>query len=152
MAAVTFARELQYLNRSGSMLNITSQWQDPQILIFFFFAIKSILQEIGRTLKPIVPKFCPHLSVRLKDIAEKQVPTKLKPIEESRRSAVPPLSQLPSVATRRARAPPLPALPISCCVAAKGMAGPGLGGAVRGGAGLFGFRCLKREKGVTQPV
>ena len=60
----------------------------------------------------------------------------------------PPLSQLPGE-----RVPlPLPALPISCCVAAKGMAGPGLGGAVRGGAGLFGFRCLKREKGVTQPV
>ena len=31
-------------------------------------------------LKPIVPKFRPDLSVRLKDIAEKQGPAKLKPI------------------------------------------------------------------------
>ena len=31
-------------------------------------------------LKPIVPKFRSDLSVRLRDIAEKQVPAKLKPI------------------------------------------------------------------------
>ena len=31
-------------------------------------------------LKPLVPKFCPDLSARLKDIAEKQVPVKVKPI------------------------------------------------------------------------
>ena len=31
-------------------------------------------------LKPIMPKFRPNQSVRLKDIAEKQVPAKLKPI------------------------------------------------------------------------
>ena len=31
-------------------------------------------------LKPLVPKFPPDLPVRLKDIAEKQVPTNLKPI------------------------------------------------------------------------
>ena len=31
-------------------------------------------------LKPLVPKFRLHLSVRSKDIAEKQVPAKLKPI------------------------------------------------------------------------
>ena len=31
-------------------------------------------------LKPVVPKLRPDLSVRLKDIAEKQVPAKLKPI------------------------------------------------------------------------
>ena len=31
-------------------------------------------------LKPPVPKFRPDLSVRLRDIAEKQVPAKLKPI------------------------------------------------------------------------
>ena len=31
-------------------------------------------------LKPLVPKRCLHLSARLKDIAEKQVPAKLKPI------------------------------------------------------------------------
>ena len=31
-------------------------------------------------LKPLVPKFCCDLSVRLRDIAEKQVPANLKPI------------------------------------------------------------------------
>ena len=35
-------------------------------------------------LKPPVPKFCPDLSARLKDIAEKQVPVKLKPIVDPR--------------------------------------------------------------------
>ena len=33
-------------------------------------------------LKPLVPKFRPDLSVHLKDIAEKQVPAKLKPIAD----------------------------------------------------------------------
>ena len=31
-------------------------------------------------LKPIEPKFRPDLSARLRDIAEKQIPAKLKPI------------------------------------------------------------------------
>ena len=31
-------------------------------------------------LKPLVPKFRPDLSARSKDIAEKQVPVRLKPI------------------------------------------------------------------------
>ena len=31
-------------------------------------------------LKPLVAKFRPDLSVRLQDVAEKQVPAKLKPI------------------------------------------------------------------------
>ena len=31
-------------------------------------------------MKPLAPKFCPDLFIRLKDIAEKQVPAKLKPI------------------------------------------------------------------------
>ena len=31
-------------------------------------------------LKPLVPKFRSDLSIRLRDIAEKQVPVKLKPI------------------------------------------------------------------------
>ena len=35
-------------------------------------------QKIGRMLDPLVPKFRPDLSVRLKDIAEKEVPAKLK--------------------------------------------------------------------------
>ena len=31
-------------------------------------------------LKPLVPKFCPDQSARLKDIAKKQIPAKLKPM------------------------------------------------------------------------
>ena len=42
LASVTFAREKLYLNIAGSMLTITSQWQDPEILIFCF---ESILQK-----------------------------------------------------------------------------------------------------------
>ena len=33
-----------------------------------------MLQKIGRILKPVVPKFRPDLSVRLRDIAEKTGP------------------------------------------------------------------------------
>ena len=55
LAAITFVRELHCLNRAGAMLNITSQWQDPEIAIFYYY--KSILQKYGRMLKPLVPKF-----------------------------------------------------------------------------------------------
>ena len=44
LASVTIARELLCLNRAGSMLNITSQWQDHEVLIFFCY--KSILRKI----------------------------------------------------------------------------------------------------------
>ena len=37
-------------------------------------------EKLGHMLKPLVPKFRPDLRVRLKDIAEKQVPARLKPI------------------------------------------------------------------------
>ena len=46
----------------------------------FDFCYKGILQKIGRLLKPLLPKFRCDLSVRLRDIAEKQVPAKLKSI------------------------------------------------------------------------
>ena len=62
------------------MLNITSQWRDPEILIF---VIRAYYEKLGHILKPPVPKFRSDLSVRLKDIAEKQVPAKLKPIVEA---------------------------------------------------------------------
>ena len=39
-------------------------------------------------LKPLVPKFRPDPSARLKDIAEKQVPAKLKPIVEAIRYVI----------------------------------------------------------------
>ena len=38
LAAVTFARELNRLNRAAARLNIKSQWEDPQI---WFFVIKA---------------------------------------------------------------------------------------------------------------
>ena len=37
-------------------------------------------EKLGRMLKTHMSKFCSDLSVRLRDIAEKQVPAKLKPI------------------------------------------------------------------------
>ena len=43
LASVTFARELLCLSRAGSMLNITSQWQDLEISTFCY---KSIVQKI----------------------------------------------------------------------------------------------------------
>ena len=58
------------------MLNITSQWQLLEISIF---RSNGILQKNDRMLKPLVHKFSPDLSVRLRDIAEKQVHVKLKP-------------------------------------------------------------------------
>ena len=63
LAAETSAQELHCLNRTGSMLNITSQWKDTEILSFFF-CYKSILQK-SHMLKPLVPKLRPNLLVRL---------------------------------------------------------------------------------------
>ena len=60
-----------------TFFNIRSQWQDPEILIF---VIRIYYEKLGRMLKALVPKFRPDISARLKDIAEKQVPTRLKPI------------------------------------------------------------------------
>ena len=76
LASVAFAQELPCLNRAGFMPNITTQWQEPEILIFLY--IRAYYEKLG--LKRLVPKFRPDLSTRLKDIAEKQVPMKLKPI------------------------------------------------------------------------
>ena len=59
------------------MLNIMIQWQEPEILNF---VIRVYYGKLGHMLKPLVPRFRPDLSVRLRDIAEKQVPAKMKPI------------------------------------------------------------------------
>ena len=75
LASVTFARKLLCLNGAGSRLNITSRWQDPD-----FFVIRVYYEKLGHILNPLVPKFRSDLSVRLTDIAEKQIPAKLKPI------------------------------------------------------------------------
>ena len=37
-------------------------------------------EKLGYMLKPLVPKFRSDLSVRLRDITEKQFPAELKPI------------------------------------------------------------------------
>ena len=63
----------------SQLFNISGQWQDPEILDFFF-VIRAYYEKLGHMLKSPVPKFRPDLSARLKDIAEKQVPVKLKPI------------------------------------------------------------------------
>ena len=68
LAAVTFAQELHCLNRGVSILNVTSQWKDTEILIFCY---KSMLQKLRRMQKSLVPKFRPDLCVRLKEITEK---------------------------------------------------------------------------------
>ena len=46
---------------------------------FDFFSIKTY-EKLRHMLKPVVPWFRPDPSAHLKDIAEKQVPAKLKPI------------------------------------------------------------------------
>ena len=46
---------------------------------FLFFVIRVCYEKIGHMLKPLVPKIRPDLFARLKYIAEKQVPAKLKP-------------------------------------------------------------------------
>ena len=77
LASVTFARELLCLKRAGSILNIKSQRQYSEILIF---GHKRILRKISSHAETPYAKFCSALSVRFKDIAEKQIPAKLKPI------------------------------------------------------------------------
>ena len=61
------------------IINIRKQRQDPEIL--FFFVIRVYYEKLDRMLKPLMTMFGLDLSVRLKDIAEKQVPAKLKPME-----------------------------------------------------------------------
>ena len=47
---------------------------------FWFFVIRVYDEKLGHMFKLPVPKFCCDLPARSKDIAEKQVPEKLKPI------------------------------------------------------------------------
>ena len=49
--------------------------------MLLFFVIRVYCEKLGHMLKLLLHKFRPDPSVRLKDIAEKQFPTKLKPIE-----------------------------------------------------------------------
>ena len=93
LAYVAFARKLLCLNRGGSIPNITSQCQDRQILIF---VVRVYYEKLGLMLKPLVSKLRSDLSVRLRAIAEKQVPAKLKPVvgtEQTGRRRTPRISQ-----------------------------------------------------------
>ena len=47
LAAVTFVQELHCLNRAYSMLNITSQWHDPEILISCYKSILPVRNLLG---------------------------------------------------------------------------------------------------------
>ena len=51
-----------------------------KVLKFWFFVIRVYYEKLGHMVKRLVPKFRPIMSSRLTDIAEKHVPTKLKPI------------------------------------------------------------------------
>ena len=77
LASVAFARKLLCLIKAGSMLNITSQWQDPEILILFY---KSISRKIRSHDETTCAQVSFDLSVHIRDISEKQVPANLKPM------------------------------------------------------------------------
>ena len=47
---------------------------------FDFLLRREYYEKLRHMLKPLVLKFCPDLSIRLKDIAEKQFPARQKPI------------------------------------------------------------------------
>ena len=49
-------------------------------LTFWFCVIRVYHGKLGHILKPLVPKFRPDFFARLRHTAEKQIPTKLKPI------------------------------------------------------------------------
>ena len=82
LASLIFAQKLLCLNRAGYMLNIMSPklWQDPEIMIFCY---TSILRKIRSRAETPCAKFRLALSARSKDLAEKQIPAKLKPIVDS---------------------------------------------------------------------
>ena len=50
LASATFARELLCLNRAGSMLNITTQVQDPDLL---FFVRRVYHEKLGHVLAQV---------------------------------------------------------------------------------------------------
>ena len=65
------------LLRHVAIFNIRNQQQDHEILNF---CVRVYYEKLGHMLKALVLKFRPDLSARLKDVAEKQVPAKLKTI------------------------------------------------------------------------
>ena len=69
LASLALARELLCLNRPGSMLNITSQWRDREILIFRYKSIYEKLDHMNA--EAPMSMFGSYLSVRLRDNTEK---------------------------------------------------------------------------------
>ena len=49
-------------------------------LFFHFFHMRVYYGKLGHMLKHLASKCCPDLFTRLRDVVEKQVPEKLKPI------------------------------------------------------------------------
>ena len=80
LAAAAFGQELFVGSEPAPFLTLRA---NGRTLNFFLCCCKSILQKLGRMQEPLMPKFRPDPSVRLKDIFEKQVPVKLKPIVET---------------------------------------------------------------------
>ena len=62
------------------MLQFLTLGANGKTLKFKIFVIRVHYEKLGHILKPLVSNFCPDLFTRLRDIAEKQVPAKLKPI------------------------------------------------------------------------
>ena len=62
------------------MSQILTLWANGKTRKFWFPVIRVNNEKLGHMLKPLVPKFRLDLCARLKDIAEKQIPAKLKPI------------------------------------------------------------------------
>ena len=83
--------ELLCLNRAGFMLNLTSQWQNPDL----FFVIGAHYEKVRHILKLLLPKFRSDLSIRLRNITEKRVPAKLKPIVGKHMSSIKPVPPPP---------------------------------------------------------
>ena len=69
------------LLRHVAFVNIMSQWEDPD-----FFVIREYYENLGHILKPLLPKFGSDLFDRLRNIVEKQVPARLKPMVEAHKT------------------------------------------------------------------
>ena len=77
LASVTFARELVFLNRASSMLDIMSQLQDTEILIS---CQKSVLWKIRSYTEIPYAQVSFWSILPFKGYHQKEVPAKLKPI------------------------------------------------------------------------
>ena len=77
LASLTFARNSFVPTEPAPCLTLGA---NGEALKFCFFVIRVYYEKLGHMVKPLAPNFRSDLSVRLRDIAEKQVSAKLKPI------------------------------------------------------------------------